>query len=73
MSERRFPVLDGWMTATDIAEDFGISRQSVNRMIGRGDFDTVREVGQDTKRAIFVVDATEVQARKAARSAKSSN
>jgi hypothetical protein len=70
VSERRFPVLEGWVTATDIAEDFGISRQSVNRMIGRGDFDTVREVGQDTKRAIFVVSAAEVKERKAARAAK---
>lgn len=58
MPNDSFPVLPGWMTATDAAEELGLSRQSINRMISAGVFKTAHTIGK--RHPIFVLTDKEV-------------
>lgn len=53
------PRLPGWTTATEIAEELGISRQTVNQMFWNGEFKTLHRVGSDTRKPMFVVKTSE--------------
>ena len=53
------PVLEGWLTAKQAAEELGISRQSVARMMDTGVFATIHAVGD---RPLYVIRAEEVDA-----------
>jgi predicted site-specific integrase-resolvase len=55
---RLVPVLEGWLTAVEVAEVLGISRQSVARMMTEGVFRTLRQVGD---RPLYVVRVEEVE------------
>lgn len=54
----RAPRLREWMTCTEAADRLGISRQSVNRMVNMGEFETLHALGE---RPIFVVKTEEVE------------
>lgn len=54
----RAPRLREWMTATEAAARLGVSRQSVNRMINLGEFETLHALGE---RPMFVIKAAEVE------------
>lgn len=43
------PRLDAWMTATEISDLLGISRQTTNQMIKAGEFRTLHKIGTQTK------------------------
>jgi predicted DNA-binding protein (UPF0251 family) len=58
------PKLKGWATASEAAEILDISRQSVNRMINRGEFRTLHALGE---RPIYLISTTEVEEKKASR------
>jgi predicted DNA-binding transcriptional regulator AlpA len=58
------PRLDEWMTASQIAESLGITRQSVNRMMNEGRFKTLHRLGE---RPIFIVSRAEIEAMAASR------
>jgi hypothetical protein len=57
--ERNVPLLEGWLTAVEVARSLGISRQSVARMMAEGVFRTQRAVGE---RPLYVVREEEVAA-----------
>jgi hypothetical protein len=62
------PRLEGWTTATEIADELGISRQTVNQMFWNDEFKTLRRVGPpDTKRPMFVVKTAEFNKVRASR------
>lgn len=58
MTPENAPELKGWVTASQAAELLGISRQSVNRMINRGEFTTLHALGE---RPVYLISRTEVQ------------
>jgi hypothetical protein len=57
--EQVVPVLEGWLSAVEVARVFGISRQSVARMMADGTFRTLRTVGE---RPLYIVREEEVNA-----------
>lgn len=61
MKPSEAPHLSGWTTASEIAEDLGISRQTVNQMFWNGEFETLHRVGSDTRKPIFVVATEEYE------------
>lgn len=60
------PRLAGWLTATEVADIFGVSRQTVNLMITGGEFLTLHIIGPAT-RPQYVVRSDEVRRIKATR------
>lgn len=63
------PILKEWMTGTQVAEMLGVSRQHVNRMFNRGEFKTLRRLGE---RPILIVKTSEVLKHHAARAEQES-
>ncbi len=51
------PNLEGWMTVAQAAEVFGVTRQSLVRMIREGKFASARKVGD---KPIFLLETDEV-------------
>ncbi len=66
MKPAEAPTLAGWATASEVAKELGISRQIANKMINRGDFNSLHLLG---KRPIYVVKINELEKIKAAREA----
>jgi excisionase family DNA binding protein len=60
------PRLTEWLTPTEAAAIFGISRQSVNEMIQAGEFESLHLVGP-ARRPQYVISRTEVERIKATR------
>lgn len=58
------PVLRNWVTATQVAEELGVTRQRVNKMITNGDFKSVH-ILEGSK--MYVVQRVEVEKLKLAR------
>lgn len=54
------PRLAEWLTASEVADSFGVSRQTVNQMIQTGEFDTLHVIGPAT-RPQYIVRRAEVQ------------
>ena len=71
MSKQKTPMqaprLKGWMTATEIAIELGVSRQTVNQMLWDGEFKTLHRVGPDSARPMYVVKTSEFEKIKATR------
>ena len=68
------PRLD-WLTATEVATTFGISRQAVNAMVRSGDFESLHLLGPES-RPQYVFARSEVEGMKRTRTfprAKSRN
>lgn len=61
------PTLEKWLTATEVADRLGVSRQSVNRMIQGGAFKTLHLLGE---RPIYVVKTAEVEEHASKRAAR---
>lgn len=61
MKPSEAPRLEGWTTASEIAEELGISRQTVNQMFHNDEFKTLHRVGSDTKKPMFVVSTKEYE------------
>lgn len=61
MKPSEAPRLTGWTTASEIAEELGISRQTVNQMFWNGEFKTLHRVGGDEKKPMFVVKTSEFE------------
>ena len=59
MKPSEAPRLEGWTTASEIAEELGISRQTVNQMFHNDEFKSLHRVGSDTKKPMFVVSTKE--------------
>lgn len=55
------PRLQGWTSASEIAEELGISRQTVNQMFWNGEFKSLRRLGPDSKKPYFVVKTSEFE------------
>jgi excisionase family DNA binding protein len=60
------PRLD-WLTPTEAAKRFGITRQAVNLMIRSGEFSTLHKVGPES-RPQYLVQRSEVEKLKSERS-----
>lgn len=45
MPPANFPRLEGWLTATEVAERLHLSRQQINKMINKGQFSSTHVVG----------------------------
>jgi excisionase family DNA binding protein len=60
------PRLTEWLTPTEAAAIFGISRQSVNDMIKNGEFETLHLIGPGS-RPQYVIRRDEVERLKATR------
>jgi hypothetical protein len=60
------PRLTEWLTPTEAAAIFGISRQSVNDMIKTGEFETLHLIGSGN-RPQYVIRRDEVERIKASR------
>jgi hypothetical protein len=58
------PTVKTWMTATDAASELGVSRQYFNKMVQRGDFESLHKLGA---KPIYVVQRCEVDRMKADR------
>lgn len=43
------PRLTGWLTATEIADLFGVSRQTINQMVKSGEFASLHVIGPATR------------------------
>lgn len=61
------PRLQGWTTATEIADELGVSRQTVNQMFWNDEFKTLTRIGSDTRKPYFVVKTSEFNKVKAKR------
>jgi predicted DNA-binding protein (UPF0251 family) len=59
------PKLTEWVTATDAAAELGLARQSVNKMIALGRFQSVHVLGEG--KGIYVIGRHELEAVKAER------
>lgn len=68
MKPTEAPALEGWVTASEVAGELGVSRQTANKMINRGDFATLHTLG---KRSMYVVREEEVERVKEARAGTS--
>lgn len=55
------PRLTEWMSATEIAEHFGVTRTTVNEMIRAGEFETLRLAGKQGARPSYMVARSEVE------------
>lgn len=64
MKVEEAPRLTEWLTATEVAEALDVSRQTVNRLINSGAFETLHLLGE---RPIYVVRAKEVEEMRRAR------
>lgn len=51
-----FPRLEGWMTATEVAQKLNLSRQQINKLINGGFFTTVHTLG-----SLYLVESREVE------------
>jgi len=67
LTPERAPHLSEWATASEVADTLGVSRQTVNIMIRRGDFATLHIVGTSMIRPMYVVQRTELLEMKATR------
>lgn len=67
MTPSEAPRLPGWVTASEVAEELGISRQTVNQMFWAGEFESLHRVGADTRKPMFVVATEEYERIKATR------
>lgn len=61
MLPRDAPRLSEWLTASDVADALGVSRQTVNTMINGGEFETLHTVGLAV-RPLYLVRREEVLA-----------
>lgn len=66
MKPDQAPRLTEWMTCTEIATAFDVSRQTINRMVTDGEFKTLRLLGE---RPIYVIRRSEVEKMVTARAA----
>lgn len=55
------PRLETWMFPTEIAQELGISRQTVNQMIHAGEFKSLHLAGGSEKKPQFAVRRSEVE------------
>lgn len=53
------PRLQEWLTATEVSDVLGVSRQTVNQMIKNGEFSTLHLIGLESKPQ-YLVHADEV-------------
>jgi len=60
------PQLTEWVTCTEAAHELGISRQSVNRMVQDGKFETLHALG-GAERPLYVIRREEITKLAAAR------
>ncbi|WP_457209023.1 helix-turn-helix domain-containing protein [Nocardioides sp. P5_C9_2] len=60
------PRLNEWLTASETAEQFNVSRQTVNQMIKAGEFSTLHKIGPAT-RPQYVIGRDEVEQMRATR------
>lgn len=67
MKPNEAPRLAGWTTASEIAEELGVSRQTVNQMFWNGEFKSLHRVGSDTRKPMFVVKTKEFEKVRASR------
>lgn len=61
MNPNEAPRVPGWTTATEISEELGVSRQTVNQMFWAGEFKTLHRVGGDSKKPFYVVKTSEFE------------
>lgn len=63
------PSIPGWTPATEVAEELGVSRQTVNEMFKAGEFKTLHRLGKNKERKpIFAVKTSELEKIKESRS-----
>lgn len=55
------PRLKGWMVASEVASELGISRQTVNQLIHAGEFDSLTVFGGSSTKPQFMVKTAEVE------------
>lgn len=55
------PRLLQWMNATEVAAEFGVSRQTVNQMIHNGEFKSLHRSGLPDQKPQFYVKRSEVE------------
>lgn len=60
MKPENAPRLEAWMSASEIASFFGVSRTTVNEMIRSGEFKTLHTAGSPT-RPSYMVKRSEVE------------
>lgn len=55
------PRLTMWMNASEVAHEFGVSRQTVNQMIHAGEFKSLHLSGVPGQKPQFMVKRSEVE------------
>lgn len=67
MKPEQAPRLKDWMNASEVAKEFGISRQTVNGMIHNGEFKTLHISGPTDQKGQYYVKRSEVEKMKKTR------
>lgn len=68
MKPENAPRLKGWMTASEVSKELGISRQTTNQMIHNGEFKSLHLTGpEDATKPQYMVRTSEVEKMKETR------